>query len=91
MIPPRPHDLLCDATRPQLSALLDGSLDPDVARTLQLHLLDCRRCRARLAQERKLRVALARLRDATPAPDTLRERVSEAMRRAERADLEPAR
>ena len=76
----------CDEAAPTLAELVDGAEVPDGA--ARAHVERCLRCQAELAQHRKLRRAMARLRTQLVEPDPAL--VAQVLAAVERVAQEPA-
>jgi outer membrane lipoprotein-sorting protein len=82
------REAVCDEMRVELSARLDGEIDPRTARTLDEHLSTCAACRAEEDSLRRARAAL-RVQPAEPVPDltgSIMEKVSSEGPRDRRRD-----
>jgi anti-sigma factor RsiW len=71
--PPAPLDPSCARVRPQLSAYLDGELDPEARKAVDAELARCAGCRAELAALQTTLGGLGALK--RPAPPAFLENV----------------
>jgi anti-sigma factor RsiW len=71
---------VCNATQAELQALLlDGEALSLPVEALWAHVESCDRCARAVAHDRAMRRVLARARRSTPAPQSLRRRLRDAL------------
>jgi anti-sigma factor RsiW len=82
---------LCETIEPVAMMYLDDELAPEERRELELHLVDCERCRAVVTEQRAdlemMRMALA----APPAPDMVKARIARALDDEDKHELKAER
>jgi len=71
--------MTCDDAEIMLHALLDGELDASHAREVEGHVESCPRCKAALADYRKMHEAMANAELRYTAPPALRQRIEAAL------------
>lgn len=72
--------MLCDDVRRVVYFFLDGSLGDQKRQSLEIHLSTCHDCETRVTIHRRLRGFFRKRLTPTPAPETLRVRVTQALR-----------
>jgi anti-sigma factor RsiW len=71
--------MTCDEGRLLLHALLDGELDAEHAREVEMHAANCPRCAAELKQFREMRQAMPGAKLGFSAPASLRSRIEASL------------
>ena len=72
--------MLCDDVRRVVYFFLDGSLSDQKRQSLEIHLSTCPDCETRVTIHRRLRGFLRKRLSPMAAPETLRVRVTQALR-----------